>query len=512
MSEMRRRIHDRIEAMPTRRTVGPVPRGVVMARRRYSIVLLIVAIMSPGAIASGSVGAVPGSDVGGAVPAQAFADSICSTAGLDYARTSGRIERLVRAQPMRASDVATWIETRYAPDGPMPRAKVWREQPGRMAVAVCTYAGEAFGAPSIVGAAPYDTLRILVPAIGEPIIDAFGHSDSMAVATIVPPTASPIQGAEDPSDGALGPPALEHATGPPSPGARYIVVAQDGSGDHTTIAEAVEAASDGDTLLVRPGTYEEALVVEKDISILGDGDAALVVVATPREPRSCGRRLSVRCTVWIGDSDALLANLTLRGLGSTGDPVVPLVLSGGAPMAGRLLVEGDILVDGPSQAVVGYSTITGAIRVSGEGAEPRIEENEAVSIRIDAGARPIVEGNRVERIRVRGSGLFRGNHIRGPGKRTPGRAGIGTDVRDPADGLVISENEVSRHRVGIVLRRGGSSRITSNVIERNRIGLRVDSVGDLDIRGNEFCRNDVPVRVHRGPALKGFRVICGAGG
>ena len=46
-----------------------------------------------------------------------------------------------------------------------------------------------------------------------------------------------------------------------------IVVAQDGSGSHQTIAEAVAAATDGDTIRVRPGTYPEAVVVDKDIAI-----------------------------------------------------------------------------------------------------------------------------------------------------------------------------------------------------------------------------------------------------
>ena len=50
-----------------------------------------------------------------------------------------------------------------------------------------------------------------------------------------------------------------------------IIVAADGSGDYITIGEAVAAAADGDKILVRPGTYVESTVVDKDVRISGDG-------------------------------------------------------------------------------------------------------------------------------------------------------------------------------------------------------------------------------------------------
>ncbi len=41
-----------------------------------------------------------------------------------------------------------------------------------------------------------------------------------------------------------------------------IVVAADGSGDYTTISQAVEYASDGDVIYVQPGTYRETVECE----------------------------------------------------------------------------------------------------------------------------------------------------------------------------------------------------------------------------------------------------------
>jgi hypothetical protein len=39
------------------------------------------------------------------------------------------------------------------------------------------------------------------------------------------------------------------------------IVAQDGTGEYTTIGAALAAAADGYTILVRPGTYDAAAVV-----------------------------------------------------------------------------------------------------------------------------------------------------------------------------------------------------------------------------------------------------------
>ena len=42
-------------------------------------------------------------------------------------------------------------------------------------------------------------------------------------------------------------------------------------GDFATVGAAIKAAKPGDRILVRPGLYEEGLVVDKPLEILGDG-------------------------------------------------------------------------------------------------------------------------------------------------------------------------------------------------------------------------------------------------
>lgn len=55
-----------------------------------------------------------------------------------------------------------------------------------------------------------------------------------------------------------------------------LTVDDDGSADHTTIQDAVDAASPGDTIRVAAGTYDGEVVVDKNVTLRADGDARLL--------------------------------------------------------------------------------------------------------------------------------------------------------------------------------------------------------------------------------------------
>jgi F-box protein 11 len=57
----------------------------------------------------------------------------------------------------------------------------------------------------------------------------------------------------------------------------HVVDAYQG-GHFTTVSAAIKAAKPGDRILVRPGRYEESLVVDKPLEITGDGPLANIEI------------------------------------------------------------------------------------------------------------------------------------------------------------------------------------------------------------------------------------------
>jgi len=75
-------------------------------------------------------------------------------------------------------------------------------------------------------------------------------------------------------------------------------------GDYATISEAIEAADPGDRIIVRPGLYQEGLVIDKPLEIIGDGKLEEIMVQAAGE-----NVLLFRTTM------GRVANLTLRQIG-----------------------------------------------------------------------------------------------------------------------------------------------------------------------------------------------------
>ena len=118
-------------------------------------------------------------------------------------------------------------------------------------------------------------------------------------------------------------------------------------GDFATVSAAIKAAKPGDRILVRPGLYEEGLVVDKPLEILGDGPVSDI------EIRARGAHALV-----FQASIGRVANLTLRQAGGEGN------WFGVDITQGRLDLEG---CDISSQS---FACV--AIR---DGADPRLRRN-----------------------------------------------------------------------------------------------------------------------------------------
>ena len=81
-----------------------------------------------------------------------------------------------------------------------------------------------------------------------------------------------------------------------------LVVDAAGGSPYVTIQAAVDAAVDGDTVLVKPGSYAAFVVAQKDLSVIGDGSPRPVVTGGSRVENT------------LAHQDVLLAGLELRGV------------------------------------------------------------------------------------------------------------------------------------------------------------------------------------------------------
>jgi hypothetical protein len=86
----------------------------------------------------------------------------------------------------------------------------------------------------------------------------------------------------------------------PSP---TLTVAPKGA-DFSSVQEAVRAARSGARILVRPGRYEEGIVLERDVEICGDGPREEIIIESP----------DFHCLA-VQSGRALVKGISLRSLG-----------------------------------------------------------------------------------------------------------------------------------------------------------------------------------------------------
>jgi hypothetical protein len=263
-----------------------------------------------------------------------------------------------------------------------------------------------------------------------------------------------------------------------------LVVDANGDGTHTTIADAVADAADGDTIHVRPGTYTETVNIDKDITLMGDGPRKDIVIVAPDDGPTWsvdGSREEDPYAILVIDSDATISGLTFRGTASE------VILHGGSPtlqdsafeMVGKAFDGSDTSFGGSSVVVTG-------------GSDAVVSENDVTDggpIGLFAGSTAQIDGNTLRG----GPHLFLVSDATGTAvtKNTV----VGTmvyGINSHGEGTVISGNEIADPgEVGIRIR-NGSATVTRNSVSGAATGIWAGG-GTAEIVGNELVGNDVGV-------------------
>ena len=284
-------------------------------------------------------------------------------------------------------------------------------------------------------------------------------------------------------------------------GGATLSVAADGSGDHASIGKAVEAAADGDTILVGPGVYQEALLIDKDVTITGDGPREDIVITAYADPemwpvgagRACkSESVHPGCAVLIVEASPTLSNLTFSG------DFAGVFAFGGAPVLEQVtfIDVGRILLSSGARS--------GHPLVLLDGSRLTLRDSELIRSRgiwIDGDSEPTIESNELTggsdlAVVLAGDGtVVRGNHF--SGAPASAIAVFGPTRMLIEDNVIRGADEYAIHvSYSGGLAEGVDPVIRGNLFEANgRGGVVIEAGAAPAIEGNRFIGNPTGVQV-----------------
>lgn len=338
---------------------------------------------------------------------------------------------------------------------------------------------------------------------------------------------------------------------PPEAGAgQQLIVAADGSGDYSSINDAVAAAEDGDTVMVRPGLYAESVTIDKDITLAGDGPREDIVVVAPAEgpTRDVGPGRVIGVDDWTRAYAIVLVDTTADLSGITFDGAdANVIADGGAPRIAGLRLDGaGIYVTAGSTAHVTGNEVRGPDAVIGvrNDAAPLIEGNVLSGGYIGVLGHAdgtVVSGNEIDRSEAPGSAFREGIYVFGGGSisiegntiSAPGTYGIvfrhpdveggpaivadnavsgATQAGISIDGSIAGEirgNRVEGGRLGVQVSSDRIELVADNTVRRSQVGIVIET-GSSEVAGNDVSDGMVGMTIASGasPSLSG-NVLCG---
>ncbi len=287
------------------------------------------------------------------------------------------------------------------------------------------------------------------------------------------------------AQGTAGHVARRHVTAKPEPPTHVVDAYQ--RGDFAMVGEAVRAARPGDRILVRPGLYEEGLVIDKPLEILGDGPVADIVIRA-RGADAISFRASIgrvaNLTLWQAGGkgtwygvDICQGRLDLDGCDISSKSLACVAIRDGAhPRLHRNTIH-----DGKESGVMVYDGGLGTLE------DNDITANGLSGVEIGSGGNPTLRRNTVHDNNQSGIHVYAG--------------GLGT----------LEDNDITANGLaGVNIKTGGNPTVRRNTIHRNKQdGVYVYDKGLGTLEDNDITANTsagVAIRAGGNPTLRGNRI------
>lgn len=271
---------------------------------------------------------------------------------------------------------------------------------------------------------------------------------------------------------------------------KTFIVDQMHRGDFTSIGEAVSKAPPGARILVRPGLYQEGIVMNKPLEIIGDGPVDSIVMEASSSDvilfkTTMGRvaNLTLRQRGggnWYG-VDIAQGRLDLEDCDIQSDSLSCVAIHGGAsPRVLRNKIH-----DGEASGILVYENGRGTIE------DNEIYGNTLADIEIKDHSEPLIRKNRllggVEGgilVRESGKGVIEQNEIYGGGT-------AGIEIKLSANPIIRNNRIHGRNSGGIYIHDNGLGIIEQNEIYNNsNAGIRIKTGGNPTVRNNQIYENE----------------------